>query len=145
MLVLIGSRRQAALAFIFVTAVLDIVAMGIIIPVLPSLIEEFAGSNAAAGWINGVFVALWAGMQFVASPVIGSLSDHYGRRPVVLLSTAGLAADYVLMAVAPICGGWRSAASLPGSRRRASPPYSPTWPTSPHRRRPTRASLPLFK
>jgi DHA1 family tetracycline resistance protein-like MFS transporter len=96
-----GSRRQAAIAFILVTAVLDIVAMGIIIPVLPSLIEEFVGSNAEAGWINGVFVALWAGMQFVASPIIGSLSDRYGRRPVILLSTVGLAADYVLMAVAP--------------------------------------------
>lgn len=96
-----GSRRQAAIAFIFVTAVLDIVAMGIIIPVLPSLIEEFVGSNADAGWINGVFVALWAFMQFVCSPIIGSLSDRYGRRPVILLSTAGLAADYVLMALAP--------------------------------------------
>jgi len=99
--ILSGSARQAALAFIFVTAMLDIVAMGIIIPVLPSLIEEFAGSNAAAGWYNGLFVALWAGMQFVASPVIGSLSDRCGRRPIVLLSTAGLAADYVLMALAP--------------------------------------------
>jgi len=101
MSILPGSRRKAAIAFILVTAILDIVAMGIIIPVLPSLIEEFAGSNAEAGWINGVFVALWAGMQFVASPVIGSLSDRYGRRPVILLSTVGLAADYVLMALAP--------------------------------------------
>lgn len=98
---LTGTRRKAVIAFIFVTAVLDIVAMGIIIPVFPVLIEEFAGSNAEAGWINGVFVALWAGMQFVASPVIGSLSDQYGRRPVILLSCAGLAADYVLMALAP--------------------------------------------
>lgn len=94
-------RFKAAIAFILVTAVLDIVAMGIIIPVLPALIEEFAGSNADAGWINGVFVALWALMQFVASPVIGSLSDQHGRRPVILLSAAGLSADYVLMAVAP--------------------------------------------
>ena len=94
-------HRRAALAFIFVTAVLDIVAMGIIIPVLPGLIEEFVGSNARAGVINGVFVALWAGMQFVASPIIGSLSDQYGRRPVILISCAGLAADYVLMALAP--------------------------------------------
>jgi DHA1 family tetracycline resistance protein-like MFS transporter len=101
MSVLSGSRRKAVIAFIFVTAVLDIVAMGIIIPVFPSLIEEFVGSNADAGWINGVFVALWAGMQFLASPVIGSLSDQYGRRPVILLSCAGLAADYVLMALAP--------------------------------------------
>lgn len=93
--------RRAALAFIFVTAVLDIVAMGIIIPVLPQLIVEFVGSNADAGWINGVFVALWAGMQFLCSPIIGSLSDQYGRRPVILISCAGLAIDYVLMAVAP--------------------------------------------
>jgi DHA1 family tetracycline resistance protein-like MFS transporter len=93
--------REAAIAFIFVTALLDIVAMGIIIPVLPSLIEQFAGSNARAGVINGVFVALWALMQFVASPIIGSLSDQHGRRSVILLSTAGLSIDYVLMALAP--------------------------------------------
>ncbi|MBD7939857.1 TCR/Tet family MFS transporter [Brevundimonas guildfordensis] len=93
--------RRAAIAFILVTAVLDIVAMGIVIPVLPHLIEEFVGSNAKAGLLNGVFVALWAGMQFLASPVIGSLSDQYGRRPVILISCAGLAADYVLMALAP--------------------------------------------
>ncbi len=94
-------RQRAALAFIFVTAVLDIVAMGIVIPVLPGLIEDFVGSNARAGVINGVFVALWAGMQFLCSPVIGSLSDQFGRRPVILISCAGLAIDYVLMAVAP--------------------------------------------
>jgi DHA1 family tetracycline resistance protein-like MFS transporter len=93
--------RRAALAFIFVTAVLDIVAMGIIIPVLPQLIEDFVGSNARAGVINGVFVALWAAMQFVCSPIIGSLSDRYGRRPVILISCAGLSLDYVLMALAP--------------------------------------------
>jgi DHA1 family tetracycline resistance protein-like MFS transporter len=92
---------KAAIAFILVTAMLDIVAMGIVIPVLPELIEQFSGSPARAGVVNGVFVALWALMQFVASPVIGSLSDRYGRRPVILLSTAGLAADYLLMALAP--------------------------------------------
>lgn len=92
---------QAAVAFILVTAALDIVAHGIVIPVLPTLIEEFTGSNARAGIINGVFVALWALMQFVASPIIGSLSDRYGRRPVLLVSALGLAADYVLMALAP--------------------------------------------
>ncbi|WP_242107060.1 TCR/Tet family MFS transporter [Luteimonas aquatica] len=92
---------KAAIAFILVTAMLDIVAMGIVIPVLPPLIEQFSGSSSRAGIINGIFVALWALMQFVASPIIGSLSDQYGRRPVILLSTAGLAADYLLMAVAP--------------------------------------------
>ena len=96
-----ASRRRAAIAFILVTAALDIVAMGIIIPVLPPLIEQFVGSNAQAGIINGVFVALWALMQFVASPILGTLSDQVGRRPVILVSAAGLAADYVLMALAP--------------------------------------------
>lgn len=94
-------RFSPALAFIFVTAVLDIMAMGIVIPVLPVLIEEFTGSNAEAGIYNGLFVALWAGMQFIFSPIIGSLSDHHGRRPVILISAAGLAADFVLMALAP--------------------------------------------
>lgn len=92
---------RPAMAFIFVTAALDIMSMGIIIPVLPQLIEQMAGSNADAGFYNGLFVALWAAMQFIFSPIIGSLSDRYGRRPVILLSTAGLAADFVLMAVAP--------------------------------------------
>lgn len=94
-----GSR--AAIAFIMVTAVIDIMAMGIVIPVLPKLILEFSGSDANAGWINGLFVALWAAFQFIFSPIVGSLSDQYGRRPVILLSAAGLAADYVLMALAP--------------------------------------------
>ena len=92
---------QPAIAFILVTALLDIMAMGIVIPVLPALIEEFAGSNAQAGLWNGVLVALWAAMQFLFSPIIGSLSDRYGRRPTILISTAGLAADWVFMALAP--------------------------------------------
>jgi DHA1 family tetracycline resistance protein-like MFS transporter len=95
------AARKAALAFILVVAVLDIVAMGIVIPVLPILIEQFAGSNARAGLLTGVFVAIWAFMQFVASPVIGSLSDQYGRRPVLLVSAFGMALDFVLMALAP--------------------------------------------
>ncbi|NBB51421.1 MFS transporter [Rhizobium sp. CRIBSB] len=101
MSILPAASRRIAIGFILVTAMLDILAMGIIIPVLPRLIEGFVGSNAQAGVINGVFIALWAAMQFIASPIIGSLSDQYGRRPVILLSCAGLAADYVLMALAP--------------------------------------------
>lgn len=92
---------HAALGFILVTALLDIMALGIVIPVLPVLIEQFTGSNGRAGVLNGVFVALWAAMQFIASPIIGALSDRYGRRPVLLLSALGLSADYVLMALAP--------------------------------------------
>jgi DHA1 family tetracycline resistance protein-like MFS transporter len=76
-------------------------ALGIIIPVLPALIVEFTGSDADAGVWNGIMVALWAGMQFLFSPIIGSLSDRYGRRPVILISALGLAADFALMAIAP--------------------------------------------
>ncbi|MCI4591131.1 TCR/Tet family MFS transporter [Sphingobium sp. BYY-5] len=94
-------RRTAAIIFILITALLDVMSMGIVIPVLPQLIETLSGSNATAGMWNGLFVALWAGMQFLCSPVIGSLSDRFGRRPVILISVAGLALDYVLMAVAP--------------------------------------------
>ncbi len=94
-------QRKAVFAFIMVIAVLDVVAMGIVMPVLPSLIEDFTGSNARAGLLNGVFVALWAGMQFLCSPIMGCLSDRYGRRPVLLISAAGLGLDYVLMALAP--------------------------------------------
>ncbi|WGM30852.1 TCR/Tet family MFS transporter [Brevundimonas sp. NIBR11] len=101
MSILHPKARKAAIAFIFVTAVLDILSMGVIMPVLPSLIEEFAGSDASAGIWNGAFVAMWAAMQFLASPVTGSLSDRYGRRPVILISCAGLALDWMLMALAP--------------------------------------------
>ncbi|MET0372098.1 MAG: TCR/Tet family MFS transporter [Sphingobium sp.] len=94
-------RRPAAIAFILVTALLDVMSMGITIPVLPQLIESLSGSSSAAALWNGLFIALWAGMQFICSPIIGSLSDRFGRRPVILISVAGLAADFVLMALAP--------------------------------------------
>ncbi len=92
---------KAALGFILVVAVLDVVAMGIVIPVLPPLIEQFTGSNASAGFLTGLFTALWALMQFVAAPILGALSDQYGRRPVLLISALGMALDFVLMALAP--------------------------------------------
>lgn len=95
------SSFQPAVAFIFVTAVLDVMAMGLVIPVLPTLVEQFAGSAEATGVWNGVLVALWAGMQLLCSPLIGALSDRFGRRPVILVSTIGLAADWCMMALAP--------------------------------------------
>jgi DHA1 family tetracycline resistance protein-like MFS transporter len=95
------SRFQPAVAFIFVTALLDVMAMGLVIPVLPTLVEQFAGSTSNAGVWNGLLVALWAGMQFICSPLIGALSDRYGRRPVILVSTIGLSLDWLMMALAP--------------------------------------------
>ena len=97
----VGGRR-AALVFIFVTIVLDILALGIIIPVLPHLIEDFLGGDTAgAARVYGVFGTVWALMQFVSMPVMGALSDRFGRRRVILLSNLGLGLDYVLMALAP--------------------------------------------
>jgi MFS family permease len=94
--------RRAALAFIFITIVLDMLALGMIIPVLPALIEDFLGGDTAgAAKVYGVFGTVWALMQFVAMPVLGALSDRFGRRPVILLSNLGLGLDYVLMALAP--------------------------------------------
>ena len=96
---------RAAVAFIFITVMLDMLALGMIIPVLPKLIEQFRGGDtASAARMIGVFGTMWAAMQFVASPVLGALSDRYGRRPVILLSNLGLGLDYILMALAPTLG-----------------------------------------
>jgi MFS transporter, DHA1 family, tetracycline resistance protein len=96
------TARGTAVAFIFVTVLLDMLALGIVIPILPKLIESFVENDtASAARIFGLFGTAWAVMQFVFSPLLGGLSDRFGRRPVVLLSNFGLAADYVLMALAP--------------------------------------------
>jgi DHA1 family tetracycline resistance protein-like MFS transporter len=98
-------RRRAALAFILVTVTLDMLALGVIIPVLPKLVESFLnGDTARAARMYGAFGTVWALMQFLCSPLQGALSDRFGRRPVVLLSNVGLGLDYVLMAVAPSLG-----------------------------------------
>lgn len=91
--------RRAALLFIFITVLLDILAIGIIIPVLPHLVERFAGGVAQAALWVGAFGTAFALAQFIFSPLQGALSDRFGRRPVILLSNAGLALDFVLMAV----------------------------------------------
>jgi MFS transporter, DHA1 family, tetracycline resistance protein len=93
---------RAAFAFIFITVALDMLALGIIVPVLPKLVVAFEGGDVAhAARIVGVFGFAWSAMQFLASPIVGAMSDRYGRRPVVLLSNFGLGLDYLVMAVAP--------------------------------------------
>jgi DHA1 family tetracycline resistance protein-like MFS transporter len=94
--------RRAAFIFIFITVVLDMLSLGMILPVLPKLVESFLGGDTAqAAEIFGVFGTAWAVMQFFFSPLLGALSDSFGRRPVVLISNFGLGLDYVLMALAP--------------------------------------------
>ena len=94
--------RQAALAFIFITVALDTLALGIIVPVLTPLVLGMVGGSAErTAWYIFVFGTSWAAMQFVAGPLLGALSDRFGRRPVVLLSNFGLGVDYIVMALAP--------------------------------------------
>ncbi|MEO6226426.1 MAG: TCR/Tet family MFS transporter [Thermomonas sp.] len=94
--------RKAALIFIFITVLIDVLAFGVIIPVLPHLVQQMVGGNisTAAWWIGGFGVA-FSLIQFVCSPIQGTLSDRYGRRPVILLSCLGLGLDFVFMALAP--------------------------------------------
>jgi DHA1 family tetracycline resistance protein-like MFS transporter len=96
---------RAAFAFIFVAVTLDMLAMGVMVPVLPKLIQQFEqGDVARAASVSGWFGLVWALMQLVFSPVLGALSDRFGRRPVLVLSMLGMGLDYVLMALAPTLG-----------------------------------------
>lgn len=95
-------RPQPAVIFIFITLFLDIFGIGLVVPVLPGLVEELQGGSVeaashAVGWLG----ALYALMQFIFSPILGSLSDRFGRRPVILVSLLGAALDYLLLAWAP--------------------------------------------
>jgi len=99
---LIVTARKPAIAFIFVTLTLDILGIGLIIPILPRLIENFHGGNAAhAAHTVGMLSALYSLMQFGFAPLLGSLSDRFGRRPVILGSLLGSGLDYFLLAFAP--------------------------------------------
>jgi DHA1 family tetracycline resistance protein-like MFS transporter len=98
--------RQAAFGFIFAASVMNAVSFGLMIPVLPALIRSFYGATstastaAAADW-QFVFGLTWGAMQFISGPILGMLSDRYGRRPVMLISILGLSLDFLVMAFAP--------------------------------------------
>jgi MFS transporter, DHA1 family, tetracycline resistance protein len=95
-------NTRRALAFIFCTVSLDVLALGVMIPVLPGIVLGFMdGDVAGAAEVFGLFATVWGAMQFVSSPLLGALSDRYGRRPIILLSCLGLGLDYVFMALAP--------------------------------------------
>lgn len=95
-------KSKHALAFVFVTAMLDSIGFGIIMPVLPQLLVEVTGETiSSAALYGGALMFAYAAMQFFLAPVIGQLSDRFGRRPVLLLSLAVLAVDYVIMYLAP--------------------------------------------
>ena len=96
------NKNQAALGFIFITMLIDVIGWGIIIPVIPGLIEELIqGDISEAAKVGGWITFVYAITQFVFAPLIGNLSDQYGRRPIILISLLGFTLDYILLALAP--------------------------------------------
>ncbi len=94
--------KGGALVFIFITLLIDVIGFGIIIPVIPSLIAELTGEGiAAAAQYGGWLMFSYASIQFLSAPILGGLSDQYGRRPVILISLLGLGLDYIIVALAP--------------------------------------------
>ncbi|CAA7387216.1 Tetracycline resistance protein, class C [Chryseobacterium fistulae] len=97
-----NSKKKAAIGFIFITLLIDITGWGIIIPVIPKLIEELIqGDVSEAAKYGGWLGFAYAFVQFIFSPVVGNLSDKFGRRPIILISLLGFALDYILLALAP--------------------------------------------
>lgn len=102
---LAARRHQAAVTFIAITVVIDVLGFGIVIPVLPKLVQQFMGDDPVRGAaMYGVFGTVWALMQFFSAPLLGVISDRFGRRPVILISCFGLGLDYIVMALAPSIG-----------------------------------------
>jgi DHA1 family tetracycline resistance protein-like MFS transporter len=97
-----ASSKKAALRFIFITLLLDVIGMSIVGPVFPRLIEQLIDGNIsqASQW-SGLLLFSYAFMQFICAPIIGNLSDKYGRRPVLLLSLLGFGIDYIFLWLAP--------------------------------------------
>ena len=95
-------KSKKAIIFIFITILVDVIGLGIIIPVFPSLIQELTGSGLSeASAYGGLLLISFASMQFIFSPILGELSDKYGRRPVLLIALFGLGIDYLIHAFAP--------------------------------------------
>ncbi len=95
-------RQNSALTFIFITMLIDVTGLGIIIPVMPKLIMELSGESlSSAARYGGWMIFAYAAMQFIFSPILGGLSDQYGRRPVLLFSLLGFGIDYIVLGFAP--------------------------------------------
>ncbi|MEA5139318.1 TCR/Tet family MFS transporter [Arcicella rigui] len=97
-----SEKRNPAIVFIFITILIDVLGIGIIIPVLPKLLQELTGKGLSeASQYSGIMMSAYAVMQFIFSPILGGLSDKYGRRPIILASLFGFGLDYILLGFAP--------------------------------------------
>src|SRR5207249_9643679 len=95
-------KRQSSVVFVLITLFIDILRMGLVIPMLPRLVQSLlGGAIAQSSFVFGLLVSIYAVMQFFCAPVLGALSDRFGRRPIILLALVGLGFDYVLLSVAP--------------------------------------------
>ena len=94
-------RGKSSVLFIFVTILLDSMGLGLLLPVLPDVLRRFSSDETLVSQNYGYFVGVYALMQFLASPLLGSLSDRYGRKPIMLISLLGAGLDYIFMAYAP--------------------------------------------
>lgn len=102
---MISKNKNAALTFVFLTVLIDVIGLGIIAPVVPDLIKQLTGKGLSrAANLNGYLTSAYAIMQFICAPIIGNLSDRYGRRPVLLFSLLGFGLDYLLQGFAPTLG-----------------------------------------
>ncbi len=98
-------NRRASVVFVLITLFIDILGMGLVIPILPRLVQSLlGGAIGEASFVYGLLLSLYAVMQFVCAPLLGALSDRFGRRPIILLALAGLGVDYVLLSFAPSIG-----------------------------------------
>src|SRR5882762_27875 len=96
------ANRRASVVFVLITLFIDMLGMGLVIPILPKLVQSLLGGAVAeASFVFGLLVSIYAVMQFLCAPVLGALSDRFGRRPVILLALVGLGFDYVLLSLAP--------------------------------------------
>jgi DHA1 family tetracycline resistance protein-like MFS transporter len=106
--------KKTAIGFIFITLLIDVMGWGLIIPVMATLISQLKGVSVnQASTYGAVLLSVFAITQFLFAPVLGNLSDKYGRRPVLLLSLLGFGIDYIILALAPNMAGYLSGALLP--------------------------------